>query len=748
MSEFFSFFSLGLIQGLTYGVVALGMVLIYKGTRILNFAQPFMGLFAAYLAWYLTGTPGSTATGLGQGIETGPGFIKWLEYPLLLFPFDVGSRPRFAVAAIWALVLIVLSANRLEHDIMRRLEKAPRIVGLVATIALLQGFLGLTQLLFNRTEEQSTAGKALPSLLPEGLHVDIGNQRITSDYMLILLVVPAAAIATALFFKFTKFGVAIRASAENREAAQLLGISARRVSSFTWMAGGFLAGLAALLIVPAQGSLDIASLSFALLVRALAAALVGGLTSLPGAFVGGILVGVAEFLTRWQTSTPGFAEVVFFGMVIIVLAFRPGGLLGAPERLQEVTALAPALRDLPRRMLANPVTARARATFIVVGVMLVSMASLATGPFTNGVLTDVMIFAITGVSLTLLVGYAGQISLGHWALVGVGAFAAGNLYDFSPVPFPLVFPLVFLIGMAVALLIGLPALRIRGPYLAVVTLAFALACLRWIFTNRSIAKGTTGVTFTTPDYSWLNLASDTNRPMFFFAFAMFLLCAWVAYNFKRSRTGRGFFSLRENEKAAATLGVELTRYRLLAFMLSGGMAALAGSVYIMRQGSVAALHFPLETSILLVAMVILGGLGSITGAALGAFLVFGARILLQEALGDPSWVPYVVTFGVGFALILVLTRARGGLAGLFYLPRDPVVVGIIAQDLEARGEARGDAGRSRTAELEIEADEMDETVALDESEDAERTGRLERTSGGSGRTQRLDKVASSRRQRR
>ncbi len=740
MSEFFSFFSLGLIQGLTYGVVALGMVLIYKGTRVLNFAQPFMGLFAAFLAWYLTGTPGSTATGVGQGIETGPAFIKWLEYPMLLFPFDVGTRPRFAIAALWSLVLIVVIANRLENDVMRLLERKPRIVGLVATIALLQGFLGATQLLFNRTEAQATAGKALPSLLPVGLHVDIGNQRITSDYILILIVVPAVAAATALFFKLTKFGVAIRASAENREAAQLLGISARRVSSFTWMGGGFLAGLAALLIVPAQGSLDVGSLSFALLVRALAAALVGGLTSLPGAFVGGILVGVAEFLTRWQTSTPGFAELVFFGMVIAVLAFRPGGLFGIPERLQEVASLTPAIRDLPRKMLRNPVTTRARATFVLVGVMLISTASMATGPFTNGVLTDVTIFAITGVSLTLLVGYAGQISLGHWALVGVGAFAAGNLYDFSPIPFPLVFPLVILIGMAVALVIGLPALRIRGPYLAVVTLAFALACLRWIFTNRTIAKGTTGVTFTAPDYGWLNFASETNRPVFFFAFAMFLLCSWVAYNFKRSRTGRGFFSLRENEKAAATLGVELTRYRLLAFMLSGGMAALAGSVYVMRQGSVAALHFPIETSILLVAMVILGGLGSITGAALGAFLVFGARILLQDALGDPGWVPYVVTFGVGTALILVLTRAPGGLAGVFYLPRDPVVVGMLAQDLDARrGEAEGDGRRIRrdeavdTGELARTA-QLEETASLDETAPAKTTRRV--------------KAASSRRSRR
>lgn len=716
MTEFLSFLVLGVIQGMTYGVVALGMVLIYKGTRVLNFAQPFMGLFAAFFCWYLTGTPGAALTGIGRGIETGPVLIKWLQYPTGLFLFDVGTKPRFVLAVFWSLLLIMRVGQRLEHDIMRHLEKAPRIIGLVATIALLQGFLGITTILFNRTQAQTETGKALPVLLPESWHFDIGALRVTSAYLLIVVVVPVVAAAAALFFKYTKFGVAIRATAENREAAQLLGISAHRVSSFTWIMGGFLAGLAALLIVPAQGSLDVTSLSFALLVRALAAALVGGLTSLPGAFAGGIVVGVAEFLTQWRSQTVGVPETVFFGIVILVLIFRPGGIFGVPERLQEVVALAPSVRDLPRRLLRTAVTGRARATAIAIGVLLVSAVSLATGPFTNSVLTDVVIFAIVGVSLTVLIGYAGQISLGHFALVGVGAFAAGNLYDHAPVPFPLVFPLVVLIGMVVSLVIGLPALRIRGPYLAVVTLAFALACYAWIFRLNVISHGTTGVTMTRQDYGWLDLTSDTNRPLFFFAFGIFLLCSWVAYNFKRSRTGRGFFSLRENEKAAATLGVELTRHRLLAFMLSGGMAALAGSVFVLRSGSVAAVDFPLEISILLVAMVIIGGVGSITGAAFGALFLFGANPLLSRAFGGALWVNYAIVFAAGLALILVLTRARGGLAGLFFLPRDPVVQGMIWHEAEA-GAAGGEgavADEGLAGEEEDDRPALEATAVLDE----------------------------------
>ena len=140
MSEFFSFLVLGIIQGMTYGVVALGMVLIYKGTRVLNFAQPFMGLFAAFLAWYFAGTPGSTLLGTGQGIETGPVAIKWLQLPDVPVPVrrrDEAPLPRRRVLVARA---HRVHGWRLEQDIMRHLEKAPRIIALVATIALLLGF--------------------------------------------------------------------------------------------------------------------------------------------------------------------------------------------------------------------------------------------------------------------------------------------------------------------------------------------------------------------------------------------------------------------------------------------------------------------------------------------------------------------------------------------------------------------------------------------------------------------------------
>ena len=394
---------------------------------------------------------------------------------------------------------------------------------------------------------------------------------------------PLVALAAALFFKYTKFGVAIRATAENRDAAQLLGISARRVSSFTWVVGRVAGGLAALLIVPAQRlARRSSSLSTALLVRALAAALVGGLTSLarcvrrrhrrrcrrvPHAVADG--------------TRPACPRSCSSCIVIAVLVFRPGGLFGGRSAIEDIVAFVPCdPRPAVEAARASPCRG-GRDWHVHRGRHHARRRRSASRPVRSPTASSPrsLVFAIVGVSLTVLDRLRRTDLARALGARRCRCVRRREPLRPRPVPFPLVFPLVVADrDGASRSLIGLPALRIRGPYLAVVTLAFALACSQWIFTSgRRRAAGRPASRSTPPKYGWFNLASETNRPLFFFAFAVFLLCAWVAHNFKRSRTGRGFFSLRENEKAAATFGVELTRYRLLAFMLSGGIAALAGS---------------------------------------------------------------------------------------------------------------------------------------------------------------------------
>jgi ABC-type branched-subunit amino acid transport system permease subunit len=660
VTTFLAYLAVGLIQGLIYGLLALGLVLVYKGTRVVNFAHPYFGLVCAFLCWWLTAK------------ASFPPF-SWL-------PFEANSLPRFAIAALLSLVLIALYGLSIEHGVMRRLRTAPRLVQLVATIALAQGAVGLVQLLFNRTEEQASTFRSLPVLVPQSVHFDIGARTVTNAEVQVLIIVPVICIAAAIFFTRAKFGVAIRAAAENVEAARLLGISADRVSMFVWVTGAVLAGIAGILITQTRGSLDIATLSTGFLIRALTAALVGGLVSLQGAVVGGLLVGVSEYTVIWAITqgfksndvalTQGGPEAFLFVVVIAFLIFRPGGLFGEREETEDKVAFVPTLRDLPMRLRSSTAARGVRVLGLVV-MGFACLTSLVAGSATNDILIRVVIFAMVGVSLTVLMGYSGQISLGHWGLTGLGAFALANFFERFSVPYLLSLPLVVLTGMAVSLLIGLPALRIKGLYLAVVTLGFSLAAEFYLFKTTWFGNGTAGFTLTQPKLGPFDLGAPSGRPLFFFCVILLGLSMIVARNLANSRTGRGFNALRENEKAAATLGVELTRYRLLAFAVSGGIAALAGALYATNLGR--ADPFTWDTgrwALTLIAIVMIGGIGSLTGSVLGAFLVVGLPQLVHFEN------PWIVPIGTGILLLVVILRARGGLAGIVQRVRETMVTSL------------------------------------------------------------------------
>lgn len=654
MTEFISYFVLGVSQGLIFGLLALGIVLVYKGSRVLNLAHPYFGLLCAFVTHWLTANA-----------------------PFL--PFAKGSAPRFAVAAVIGLAAIALNGLSIEHSLVRKLRGAPRLVMLVLTIALAQGIVGIVTLVFARTEAQFFQARRLPPFVDWSFN--IGNLTVDAGTIQVFIAVPVIAVALAWFFRYTKFGVAVRAAAENPESARLVGISVERVSAFTWAAGSVMAGVAGLLISVQRGTLDITTLSTGFLVYALASALVGGLTSLPGAMVGGMIVGLSSTLMQWVSGrmSPGFwqemlqPELLIFGIVIIVLLFRPSGLFGQREETEDKVAFVPVLRDLPRRLRETPYPAWVSRAGLAIAALVVTVASLATGAKTNGVLIDVVVFAILGVSLTVLMGYTGQISLGHWALAGFGAFLTANLFMTYHVPFLLTLPMVFTFGMLLALVIGLPALRIRGLYLAIVTLAFAFFSEFTLFKTTWFAGSQNGVLILPPKLGPLDLGSTTGRPLLLFGVILLLFSLWLARNVARSRTGRALFALRENEKAAATLGVDLTMAKLIGFMLSGGIAALAGSLHALSHTTVLATSFPAATSLVVIAIVIIGGIGSLQGSILGAFVVAGLPGLLEYERNR-----WIVPIGTGILLLVILVRARGGLAGLLQLVRHKVVETLVA----------------------------------------------------------------------
>lgn len=650
MSLFLSYLAIGITEGLVYALLALGMVLIYKGSRTINFAHPFFGLITAFVCWWLT--------------------AKASFFPFTLMPFRAGSTPRFAVAALLSLAFIGLYGFGVEHGIMRRLRRAPRLVTLVATIAVAQGALGFVSLVFNRTPDQQAQSRTLPSIIH--LHFLVGRRTVTGSDITVFIVTVIVCVLGAYFFKSTKFGVAVRAAAENGDAARLLGISADRVSVFVWVAGSVLAGIAGILVSQVKGGVDITTLSLGFLVRGLTAALIGGLTSLPGAVVGGLIVGITQEMLIWQFPKPtqqGLPELALFVFVVVVLIFRPGGLFGQREETEDKVGFAPVIRDLPARLRRTPAVAvyRGVSSLIVVIAIVMSMRS---GAATAGQLTRTLAVAIVGVGLTVVMGMSGQISLGHWALAGVGAVSTATFVTRIHVPYLIALVLAVGIGMLVSLAIGLPALRIRGLYLAIVTLGFNLACQAYLFRQSFLGGSSAGRDLDPPKIGPVNLGNPNNRPLLLFTILCLGLVIVVARNLSRSRTGRGFFALRENEKAAATLGVRLTRYKLLAFAVSGGMAALGGALYASSLTLVRADDYTAPYSLTLIAIVMVGGLGSPYGAVFGALVIRGIPDLVKF---NNAW---IVPIGSGVLLIIVIVRARGGVAGLLASIREKVITAL------------------------------------------------------------------------
>jgi len=307
--------------------------------------------------------------------------------------------------------------------------------------------------------------------------------------------------------------------------------------------------------------------------------------------------------------------------------------------------------------LRHTTAARGVSTLGYVLAIVATGIAFVTGSETNGILTEGVIFAMVGVSLTVLMGYSGQISLGHWGLAGVGAFAFANFATRSNLPFFLALVLTVVVGMLVSLVIGLPALRIRGMYLAVATLAFNLAAEFYLFKSRAIAQSTAGIIVDPPKLGPWELDDPSRKPLFFFSVAMLLIVMLVCRSLARGRTGRGFYALRENEKAAATLGIGLTKYKLLAFAVSGGIAALAGALYALHLERAQSLTWTTATSLIIISVVMIGGIGSLSGSVFGALLVVALPKLIKFSN------PWVVPIGTGIALLIVIIKARGGIAG-------------------------------------------------------------------------------------
>ena len=562
--KLFVFLIIGFSISSIYAVSATGLVVTYITSGVFNFAHGAIGMFLAFVYWELS---------VNQG---------W-PVPLAL--------------VVTLLVIAPVIGVALDVLVMRRLvQGASLATKLVVTLALLLAFQGAALTIWG------IELRTLPQFFENN---DVSMAGLVITYHQIITVICALGVAFGLrtLFTRTRLGVAMRAVVDNPELCAIKGLSPNKVTAASWAMGASLAGLAAILIAPGL-NLEVNTLSL-LVVSAYAAAVVGRLQHLPATFAGAVILGVGQALVvgyvptsnQWLANLrPALPFLLLFGALLVRSEVR------LPEKVRtHVEATPPG----PRIGIVLSVVA------VVAAVPLsgmLSAADLLTG-------SKGLVFACITISLVLLTGLSGQVSLMQMSFVGIGAVVVGKLPD--GMPWLLSTAIAALVTGLVGVIVALPAVRLRGVYLALSTLAFAILMDNVVFGNRDVLGGGTTLPVQRPELFGWDLTSE--RSLFVVLVAVAAVFGNILLVVRRSGFGRKLSALRDSPAACQTLGMSVTLTKLQVFFLSALLAGIAGALFGGLQARVGQLDFLWFRSLSVLLVATIFGITSASGAYLGAF---------------------------------------------------------------------------------------------------------------------------------
>ena len=621
-----------------YAMLAIGIVVVFRASKVLNLAHGAMAMLPAYVCFEAS----------NRGLPM-----------FLAVPVGVGAGALLGVAT--------------ERFFVRPLARQGSTAQTVGTVAVY----GLV--VAASAQVWGSGAKTAPKVFPEG-GIKVASATLLWGQLGLFFVALICAAGFYALFRFTGIGLAMRGAAENPKAAGLMGINPDRMARLAWVLGGALAALAGILLA-AVTNLQPYSLSLQML-PAFVAALIGGFGSLPGAVAGAAIVGVAQGMVPAFTVVPGVrglaAQVGMPQLVLTILAlgamyFRGGKMTAGDSR----AALAGDAEATPVHTAFNPVVlpqrgGRKRLARYVALVFLVAWPFLGVPTFlrpldTFSLLGDSILAAqyfIAASSIVMLTGWVGQISLSQAAFVGISAFGSALLANNMGIGFPFSLLLGASLSAGACALLGVVALRVRGLYLAVATLIFAWMADEYLFIVPWFAgKGGSATVKTDPVgvEGGFPFFDFTERKTFYFV--MLAAATSVLFgllNLRDSKTGRAFFAVRGSEMAAASLGVDVVRYKLLAFATAGFVAGLAGNLVLTHQVTVVPEQFSLRASLLFLAIAVVGGLRSL-GGTVAASMLFAA--LSEVFFRVPSLGEYLQLVSA-LLLAIVLLVYPGGLAAL------------------------------------------------------------------------------------
>ena len=619
-------------NGLLYAVLACGIVLLYRATGVINFAQAQLGAFCALLMLLLTSSYG----------------VPYI--PALLLAVGAG----------------VVLGVAIELSIVRRLFAAPRLVLFIATVGIAQ-----MMQLFSTLLPEGKGGGKYPTPFSAKLRWKLGGMTILGRDLLVYLVAPVVIVGLGLLLTRTRFGLRLRATTDNADTARLFGLSPKRTSTAVWAIGGGLAALGAILAAPLMDSgaqAGLAALGPPLLLKVLTIAILARLRSLPATLWAGLAVGfVDQFLQRnVDSSNRSLIDVILFVVIVITVLTMSLRSSRQESTSWSLSARQPALSPRIRELWW--VRATPGVGLAVLLVALAAIGFVADTPSTHQLLTRIVVYALVALSTVVLTGWSGQLSLGQFAFAGLGGMVTAALYLGHSLPLihaspklPWLAALVVgtVVGGAAAVLVGIPALRLRGLILAVVTLALSVASASWMLNQAFFMAGSEQLkSLPRPKLGPIDLSD--RRVMYLFSLAMLALVMVLVAHLRRTGVGRSIIAIRENEQMGAASSVSPVKQKLIAFGVAGAIAALAGGLYVTSLSGVRPEQsFASEESIQIVATSVVGGVGSLAGAVLGALWVVG----LPSRFGDND-VIRLMTSSIG--LLIILMYFPGGLVQLFH----------------------------------------------------------------------------------
>lgn len=617
MRTFLQFALLGLGGGAAFALLASGIVLIFRGSGTINLANGAFAMLGAFL-----------------------------------FNEFHANRGWPVIVAV-TVVLLILGAIGAAVDIgpMRLLRRgASPLRRLIATLAVFLIIYSVGVLTWG------AGGAQVRPMFPRRA-LSVGGLAIPSDRLWMLAVAGCLALLLMCVMRFTRAGWVAEAVAENTRSAAAQGWSPDAVSTITWSLGASLAALAGILIAPLT-QLNVDTLSL-LLVPALAAALVGSFRSFGLAFAGAIGLGVAQSVSRYYVEITGLADALPLVLIVLVLVARGSTL--------------PLRGDIFARLgRVGDGSVSAGQVLVWSGITIAVLLHLPT-LWLNAFSTTFAV-AILLLSLVVLVGYAGQLSLGQYALAGMAALVTARLMAEGGWPIVMAAPVGVLASTGVGLVFALPALRTRGANLAVVTLGLAFSLYAVIFNNATMTGSSyfSGHATLVPPVNLFGWRFDNlthNHRWAIVAFLLFVLCALCVSNLRRSRAGRRMLAIRSNERAASALGVNVFSTKLYAFAVSGALAGVGGILIAFQSPAVSFDRFNPFNSIQAIAWSVTGGVGYVLSSIFGGSLAPGSFGTVV-ALTWPGITTYLPLIG-GIALLVVLVAAPDGFVPLLSAAAKP-----------------------------------------------------------------------------